>query len=122
MRLYVFGAEWCAGCKQLKKSKTIERFGEAHPEVKVVEVNADSPRGERLLNAWGMEGIPAFVFTEDDFDDRTIGKAGMGDKSEEEDTEDVEDNEVVLFKDMGGTLSDLEKFYVRAQKEEAKRG
>lgn len=128
MRLYVFGADWCKGCKALKAGGVVQKFAKAHPDVDVKEVNADSPRGERLLNAWGMEGIPAAVFTTDDFDDKTIGvKAEVDPKKkklaakEDDEDEEVEDDEVVLFKDYVGSPGDLEKFFLRAQKEETSR-
>lgn len=35
LKLMKFGAKWCSPCIDLAKSKTLEKFAKAHPDVKV---------------------------------------------------------------------------------------
>lgn len=60
IRLLRFSAGWCSFCRTEKKSKAVEQFAVAHPEIEVIEVDADEE--EELATAYGADGLPHHTF------------------------------------------------------------
>lgn len=59
-----FYADWCGPCKAF--APTLEKYADAHPEVKVVKINVDeSPKASN-----GIRSIPTLVLVKD-------GKGGI---------------------------------------------
>lgn len=81
MQLLKFGAEWCSACKAMTRQKTLEKFAEAHPEVKVRKLDLydeddDPPEGReaialakeaaKLEKRYGIRALPTLIFTDGD--------------------------------------------------------
>jgi len=52
-----FWAEWCGPCRM--QGPIVERFAEAHPDVKVVKVDVDSAR--QVAGDYGIRSIPTIA-------------------------------------------------------------
>lgn len=77
MQLLKFGAGWCAPCKAMARAKTLEKFSQKHPAVKVRLVDLDSdeePKGraalalaaeaEKLEGRYEIQAFPTLIFTD----------------------------------------------------------
>lgn len=65
LTLMKFGAVWCGPCQTLARRRTLEKFADSHPDVKVV-VRDDTENGsktfEKLANDWGVKNIPLLIW------------------------------------------------------------
>lgn len=52
-----FGAEWCSGCKAI--APILDKLQEDHPEVKFVEVDADSEAD--LVVQYNVKSLPTLI-------------------------------------------------------------
>ncbi len=78
-RLIKVGAPWCGPCQAMAKAKTLEKFGEKHPEVRVEEYTLSDEDGEEgaklsdaekeandLADEYDVEAIPTCIITDMD--------------------------------------------------------
>jgi thioredoxin 1 len=56
-----FSAPWCGPCKMMQP--TLERFGEAHPEVKIVKIDIDDDF--EIASAYQVRGVPTLILFKD---------------------------------------------------------
>jgi thiol-disulfide isomerase/thioredoxin len=61
-QVIVFGAPWCQPCLMLKKQRTLEQLIEAHPELKLRDVDADQKPD--FAKKYGVTVLPTIVFTD----------------------------------------------------------
>lgn len=63
--LMKFGAAWCPPCRAMVRQRTLEKFADKHPDVKVV-VHDDTENGskvfERLADEWGVKNLPTIIW------------------------------------------------------------
>lgn len=59
-----FTAEWCGPCKQF--APTCNTVAEEFPEIEYTVVNVGPDEGNALAQKYGVLGIPALVFLNDD--------------------------------------------------------
>lgn len=68
LTLMKVGAAWCGPCATLARRGTLEKFGAAHPDVKV-EVHDDtetgSKRWEAFADEWSVKSVPTLIWTYD---------------------------------------------------------
>ena len=53
-----FFATWCGPCKMI--SPILEKFAEAHPEIKVIKVDVDA--FSDIANTYGIRSIPTLIY------------------------------------------------------------
>ena len=81
MRVYEFTASWCQPCKSF--GKTLAKWQAAHPETKITVVKLDpedpalAKQADLFSDAFGVQGIPALVFTGEP--DLEPGSPALGD-------------------------------------------
>jgi thiol-disulfide isomerase/thioredoxin len=112
MKLLKFGAEWCGPCQSMKKAKTLEKFAEKHPDVKVEDYwTKEYPEGHAkegqeieddpanvLAEKYEIQALPTLLFI------------------------DAEDEDLILAQDEGAmSMAMLEKLHAKATKALAKR-
>ena len=61
-QVLVFSAAWCNPCRVMKKARTLEQLVEAHPELKLVEYDADA--NEALARKYAVGALPTVVFAD----------------------------------------------------------
>jgi len=83
LKLMKVGAAWCGPCNALAKRGTLEKFAEAHPDVKL-EVHDDSENGskrwEEFADKWNVKNIPVLIWVAGDeelFRSEDVTLAGM---------------------------------------------
>lgn len=60
------GAKWCGPCQALAKRRTLEKFADEHPDVRL-EVHDDSMAGgaeawERFADKWNVKELPTLIW------------------------------------------------------------
>lgn len=60
------GAAWCSPCLALAKKQTLEKFSDAHPDVRL-EVHDDTESGgnkawERFADKWNVKNLPTLIW------------------------------------------------------------
>jgi len=60
------GAAWCSPCKNLERRGTLQKFAEAHPDVKV-EIHDDTEEGgsarwEAWADRWKIKNLPTLIW------------------------------------------------------------
>jgi len=74
LKIMKFGADWCGPCVNMEKSKTLEKFVDANPEISVEKIDIDE--NEQLADDFGVVSIPA-VFVVDETG-KVLAKANGG--------------------------------------------
>jgi thiol-disulfide isomerase/thioredoxin len=64
--LMKIGARWCGPCVAIAKHRTLERFAEAHDDIRI-EVHDDSEAGgnkrwEELADRWKIKSLPTVIW------------------------------------------------------------
>jgi thioredoxin-like negative regulator of GroEL len=65
LTLIKLGADWCGPCQSMKKQKTLEKFIDAHDDVKLRVIDIDDPAGEKLADEYEVRAVPSIIFEYD---------------------------------------------------------
>lgn len=117
IKLLKFGATWCQACKEMDRAETLEKFSQAHPDVKVEKIDlVDEPKTAKakaanaLADRLDVKHIPEVFFVNADL-------LAELDLDTDEPIEPGERKKLVLaHKDEVVDVAGLEKLYQRALK------
>lgn len=59
------GARWCGPCNALARARTLEKFAEKHPDIRVEihdDTDAGNARWEEFADRWKVKALPTLIW------------------------------------------------------------